>query len=137
MNPTDYLQAIKDEIFFVLTKKNDYSEAEAESIFETIEYCIERLLLIRVSKKLTIQFLSKMDKEETYTIGSWNLYIKFKSLDFIQSNIVQDYILKLIRYDDSFVYAFNWLIQQENKDTGIPSPLKEISEDELFNLLKD
>jgi len=57
--------------------------------------------------------------------------------DTVTSCVVSDWLLKSFEYDDSFIYAFNWLIQKENRDTGIPRPLKEINELELMHLLNN
>lgn len=119
LKPLQYIQFKKEDIYYCLTKENPFTIDKANEIYNKLIATINTLTTIRQSEKLTGEILRTLEK-----------------LPDIEMRLTQYWIIKAIKYDDSYVYAYNSIAQIVNGHYNEVFILKVISEIELFKLLE-
>lgn len=121
MNPLKYLKHKKDDIYFNLVKQNRFTNDEAEKIYKKLNDIVNTLIPLRHSEKLTEEILLAIEKMPDKNM-----------------RIIQDWLIKAIKNDDSFVRAYIPLAQTMNCRSSMGYyKLKDISDSKLFNLLEE
>jgi len=120
MKPLEYLKFCEDDIYLNLIVGNFYSPEKAKEIIQTLVSFIERLSEVRHSEEKTELILKEIDKFPDNEMRS-----------------IKHWLVKSLADDDSFVYAFNPLAYNSNKQTIVVCyQVKYISKLELYDLLK-
>lgn len=120
MNPLEYLEFCKDDIYLRLIDGAFYSPEKAKEIIQTLGSFVNRLSEVRHSEEKTNIILNEIDKFPDNEMRS-----------------IKHWLVKSLVDDDSFVYAFNPLAQYSNRQTIIICyQVKNISKPELYEMLK-
>lgn len=109
MKAIDYLQENKDLIV------EDFS-ASGEDLFNTLIETIEQLKVVRISKEKTNKFLKDN---------------QFKDFPLAISKKLENWLLRAIEEDDSFVYSFNFIVHKINKEPDAAFPILIKDEDNI------
>lgn len=119
MNPLEYLKFCTDDIYLRLIEGAFYSPEKAKEIIQTLESFVNRLSEVRQSEEKTNLILNEIDKFPDNEMRS-----------------IKHWLVKSLADDDSFVYAYNPLAQNSNRQTIIPIyQVKYIYKKELYELL--
>jgi len=125
IDPIKFLDFKKSNFFSTLTK-NSFTTIDAERLYQIIIESIKQLKEKRNDRILTEEFIENKLKD----LFEYPTFHK-------TTNMWTNWLLKALKPDDSYVYAYNYLAQKENRDMGWGSNiLKETTDTDLYNLLE-
>lgn len=120
MTPLKYLEFKNDDIIINI-QENFFDEDEAKLIYNKLNEIVLALTPLRNSEKLTERVLDAI-----------------KELRDGEMRIIQHWLVKAVKDDDTFVRAYNPLAQLENRRASWAIyQVKNISDSELYKLLEE
>lgn len=125
MKAEEYLQLMKVEIEENL-KENPSMDLDEKRVSNYIIKIIEELKPNRYAEKTTKNIINKYFGEKINSIGIIPHY---------EGRLIECWLLRVLKIDDTYIYATNYLIQRDNNEMGIYVPLKDKNEIELLSLI--
>ncbi|MBS4057379.1 MAG: hypothetical protein KGZ82_08690 [Bacteroidales bacterium] len=125
IGPLEYLEQFKGEFRSNLDKENNCDPETIQKLYSLIVDLLSQLKPVRTDSIKTIEIIKK----------------RLNTFDQIVSNhkelnLVINWLMKSIHDNDTYSYAFNFLVQYVNREEGCELyKLKTVSSTELLNLL--
>jgi len=124
--PLQYMEFKKSAFFSNLTKQNSFTPEDAEKLYHILIDSIKHLEQIRNDELLSTDFIEDKSKE----------LFCYPTFDKVP-NMWKHWLLKSISNDKSYVYAFNYLAQESNRQMHWAFyQLNTVSDSELYLILE-
>lgn len=122
IDPFRFIRLKKSEFISNLTMQNNISSERAHYLYKELNILLEIVTQNRADNISTKVLLKE----------------RMKNLSATESQLIKNWLLRSLSHNDSYVYAYNFLVKEINRQAKwAMHPLKDVSDAELFVLLDE